>query len=147
MQTEQPKPETATTSSPIDPWISQTARALKKRSGGDVKVPRGCYAPKHEPSNKLNRRESNRNRALPKVWVPTEILQSEDEFVLQLSRIPTNKCEPKHLRIEGTRRAKKSNENSSKNTRKSHELQEGDWRNHESFHSLRGQILYKWVKI
>jgi hypothetical protein len=30
--------------------------------------------------------------------------------------IPTNKSEPKHLRIEGTRRAQKSNENSSKKT-------------------------------
>jgi hypothetical protein len=126
MQTEQPEPETATTSSPIHPWISQTARALEKRFGEDVKVPRGCYSPKHEPSNELNRRESNRNRALPKVRVPTEILQSVDEFVLQLSRIPTNKSEPKHLRIEGIRRARKSNENSSKNTRKLHELQEGD---------------------
>jgi hypothetical protein len=28
--------------------------------------------------------------------------------------IPTNKSEPKHLRIEGTIRAQKSNENSSK---------------------------------
>jgi hypothetical protein len=31
--------------------------------------------------------------------------------------IPTNKSEPKHLRIEGTRCARKSNENSSKKTR------------------------------
>jgi hypothetical protein len=29
---------------------------------------------------------------------------------------------------------------------KTHELQEGDRRNHESFHTLRGQILYKPVK-
>jgi hypothetical protein len=28
--------------------------------------------------------------------------------------IPTNKSEPKHLRIEGTRHARKSNENCSK---------------------------------
>jgi hypothetical protein len=60
--------------------------------------------------------------------------------------IPTNKSEPKHLRIEGTSSAQKSNKNSSKKTRKSHELQGGNRRNHESFHSLRGQTLYKWRK-
>jgi hypothetical protein len=57
--------------------------------------------------------------------------------------IPTNKSEPKHLRIEGTSSAQKSNENSSKKTRKSHELQARNRRNHESFHSLGGLILYK----
>jgi hypothetical protein len=57
--------------------------------------------------------------------------------------IPTNKSEPKHLRIEGTSRARKTDENNSKNTRKSNELQPGNRRNHESFHSLGGQILYK----
>ena len=60
--------------------------------------------------------------------------------------IPTNKSEPKHLKIEGTSRARKSNENSKKKTRKSHKLQEGNRRNHESFHTLGGQILYKTVK-
>jgi hypothetical protein len=60
--------------------------------------------------------------------------------------IPTNKFEPKHRKIEGTRCAQKSNENSSKKTRKSHELQEGNQRNHECFHTLGGQILYKAVK-
>jgi hypothetical protein len=60
--------------------------------------------------------------------------------------ISTNKSKPKHLRIEGTRRAQKSNENSSKKTRKSHELQEGNQRNHECVHTLEGQILYKMVK-
>jgi hypothetical protein len=60
--------------------------------------------------------------------------------------IPTNKSESKHLRIEGTSRARKSNENSSKKTRKAHELQEKDLRNHESSHSLGGQILYKQMK-
>jgi hypothetical protein len=55
--------------------------------------------------------------------------------------IPTNKYEPKHLRIEETSRARKTNENSSKKTR--NELQTGNRRNHESFHSLRGKILYK----
>jgi hypothetical protein len=34
----------------------------------------------------------------------------------QLSMIPTNKSDPKNLRIEGTRCARKSNENSSKKT-------------------------------
>jgi hypothetical protein len=60
--------------------------------------------------------------------------------------IPTNKSEPKHLRIEGTSHARKSNENSSKKKRKPNELQEGNRRNHESFHSLEGQILYKQRK-
>jgi hypothetical protein len=60
--------------------------------------------------------------------------------------IPTNKSKPKHLIIEGTRRTRKSNENSSKKTRKSRELQEGNQRNHEYFHTLGGQILYKMVK-
>jgi hypothetical protein len=64
----------------------------------------------------------------------------------QLSMIPTTKSEPKHLRTEGTSCARKSNENSSKETRKSNELQEGNRHNHESFHSLGGQILYKWRK-
>jgi hypothetical protein len=57
--------------------------------------------------------------------------------------IPTNKFEPKHLRIKGTSCARKNNENSSIKTRKSNELQTGNRRNHESFHSLRGQILYR----
>jgi hypothetical protein len=57
--------------------------------------------------------------------------------------IPTNKSEPKPLRIEGTSRARKTDENSSKKTRKSNELQTGNRRNHEIFHSLGGQILYK----
>jgi ribosomal protein L27 len=57
--------------------------------------------------------------------------------------ILTNKSEAKHLRIEGTSRARKTEENSSKRTRKSNELQLGNQRNHESFHSLGGQILYK----
>jgi hypothetical protein len=60
--------------------------------------------------------------------------------------IPTNKFEPKHLRIEGTSRAQKTDENSSKKTRKSNELKPENRRNHESFHSLGGQILYKWRK-
>jgi DUF4097 and DUF4098 domain-containing protein YvlB len=60
--------------------------------------------------------------------------------------IPSNKSEPKHLKVEGARRARKSNKNSLKKTRKSHELQEGDRRNNASFHSLVGQILYKQVK-
>jgi hypothetical protein len=36
--------------------------------------------PKTWALNELNRRELNRNRALPKVRVPTKILQSEAEF-------------------------------------------------------------------
>jgi hypothetical protein len=57
--------------------------------------------------------------------------------------IPTNKFEPKHLRIKGTSRAQKTDENSLKKTQKSNELRVGNRRNHESFHSLGGQILYK----
>jgi hypothetical protein len=60
--------------------------------------------------------------------------------------IPTNKFEPKHHRIEGISRARKTDENSLKKTRKSNELQTGNRRNHERFHSLGGQILYKWRK-
>jgi hypothetical protein len=60
--------------------------------------------------------------------------------------IPTNKFEPKHLRIKGISRARKTDENSSKKTQKSNELQTGNQRNHESFHSLGGQILYKLRK-
>jgi hypothetical protein len=52
--------------------------------------------------------------------------------------IPTNKFEPKHLRIKEASRARKTDENSSKKTRKSNELQTGNRRNHESFHSLGG---------
>jgi hypothetical protein len=49
--------------------------------------------------------------------------------------IPTNKTEPKHLGMKETSYA-----------RKSHELLEGNQRNHESFHTLGGQILYKTMK-
>jgi hypothetical protein len=57
--------------------------------------------------------------------------------------IPNNKFELKHLRIKRTSRAQKIDKNSSKKTRKSNELQTGNRRNHESFHSLGGQIFYK----
>jgi hypothetical protein len=60
--------------------------------------------------------------------------------------IPKKKSETKHLRIEGTGRTQKSNENSSKKTQKSLEPQEGNRCNHESFHTLRDQILYKLLK-
>jgi hypothetical protein len=60
--------------------------------------------------------------------------------------IPTNKFEPEHLRIKGTSRARKTDEKARKKTRKSNELRTGNRRNHESFHSLRGQILYKLRK-
>jgi hypothetical protein len=62
--------------------------------------------------------------------------------------IPTNKFEPKHLRIKGNNRAQKTDENSSKKARKPNELQTGNQRNHESFHSLGGQILSKrWKNL
>jgi hypothetical protein len=57
--------------------------------------------------------------------------------------IPTNKSEPKHLRIKRTSRTRKTDENSTKKSRKSNKLQAENQRNHESFHSLGGQILYK----
>jgi hypothetical protein len=57
--------------------------------------------------------------------------------------IPTNKFEPKHLGIKGTSRARKTDENSSEKAQRTNELQAGNRRNHESFHSLRGHILYK----
>jgi hypothetical protein len=60
--------------------------------------------------------------------------------------IPNKKSEPKHYGIEGTSRARKTDENSSKKTQKSNELQTENRRNHESFHSLDGQILYKQWK-
>jgi hypothetical protein len=60
--------------------------------------------------------------------------------------IPTNQSEPKHLRVEGTSRARKTDKNISKKTRKSNELQTGNRRNHESFHSLGGHVLYKQRK-
>jgi hypothetical protein len=60
--------------------------------------------------------------------------------------ISTNKFEPKYLKIKGTSRARKTDENSWKKTRKSNELQTGNRRNHESFHSLGGRILYKQRK-
>jgi hypothetical protein len=57
--------------------------------------------------------------------------------------IPTNKYEQKHLRIKETSRARKTAKNSSKKTRKANKLQTENRRNHESIHSLGGQILYK----
>jgi hypothetical protein len=57
--------------------------------------------------------------------------------------IPTNKSKHKHFIIEGTSRTRKTDENRLKKTRKSNELQAENRRNHERFHSLRGQILYK----
>jgi hypothetical protein len=60
--------------------------------------------------------------------------------------IPTNISEPKYLRIDGTSRTRKTDEDSLKKTRKSNELQAENQHNHESFHSLGGQILYKQRK-
>jgi hypothetical protein len=60
--------------------------------------------------------------------------------------IPTRKYEPKHLKIRRTSHTRKSNENSLKKTQKSLEPQERNQHNHETFHTLRGQILNKMVK-
>jgi hypothetical protein len=57
--------------------------------------------------------------------------------------IPTNKSEPKHLRIEGTSHTQKTDENSAKKTRKSNELQPGYRHNHESFHSRKAYSVCK----
>jgi hypothetical protein len=89
---------------------------------------------------------SNRN---PSIGDRTRSLGDQDQAqrcTKELSMIPTNKSEPKHLRIEGTSRARKTDENSLKKTRKSNELQIRNRHNHESFHSLGGQILYKQRK-
>jgi hypothetical protein len=88
----------------------------------------------------------NRN---PSIGGRTRSLGDQDQAqrcMRQLSMIPTKKFEPKHLRIKGTSRARKTDENSSKKTRKSNELQTGNRCNRESFHSLGGQILYKLLK-
>jgi hypothetical protein len=85
----------------------------------------------------------------PSIGGRTRSLGDQDQAqrcTRQLSMIPTNKFEPKRLRIKGTRRARKTDENSSKKTRKSNELQIRNRRNHESFHSLGGQILHKLRK-
>jgi hypothetical protein len=89
---------------------------------------------------------SNRN---PSIGDRTRSLGDQDQAqrcTKELSMIPTNKSKPKHLRIEGTSRARKTDENSLKKTRKSNELQIRNRHNHESFHSLGGQILYKQRK-
>jgi hypothetical protein len=98
------------------------------------------------PPNSTKNLGSNRN---PSIRGRIRSLGDQDQAqrcTRQLSMIPTNKSEPKHLRIEGTSCARKTDKNSSKKARKSNELQPGNQRNHESFHSLGGQILYKRSK-
>jgi hypothetical protein len=109
---------------------------------------RRCYAYKFVASNPLIREESRFYRAQeqsknsnrnPSIGGRIRSLTGHDQAqrcTRQLSMIPTNKSRPKHLRMEGTSRAQKSNKKSLKKTRKSHELQDGNRRNHESFHSL-----------
>jgi hypothetical protein len=95
------------------------------------------------PSNSTKNLGSNRN---PSIEGRTRSLGDQDQAQIctkQLSMIPIKKSELKHLRIKGTSRARKTDENSSKKTRKSNELQTGNRRNNESFHSLGGRILYK----
>jgi hypothetical protein len=95
------------------------------------------------PPNSTKNLGSNRN---PSFGGRTRSLGDQDQAqrcTKQLSMIPTNKSESKHHRIEGISRARKTDENNSKKTRKSNELQIGNRRNHESFHLLGGQILYK----
>jgi hypothetical protein len=95
------------------------------------------------PPNSTKNLGSNRN---PSIGGRTRSFGNQDQAqrcTKQLSMNPTNKSEPKHFRIEGTSRARKTDENSSKNTRKSNELQTRNRRNHENFHSLGSQILFK----
>jgi hypothetical protein len=95
------------------------------------------------PSKPTKNLGPNRN---PSIGGRTRSLGDQDQeprCTRQLSMIPTNKFEPKHLRINGTSHTRKIDKNSSKKTRKSNELQTGNQRDHESFHSLGGQILYK----
>jgi hypothetical protein len=60
--------------------------------------------------------------------------------------IPTRKSKLKRLRIEGTSRTRKSNEKSPKKDMKSTRATRRKSSNHESFHTLGGQILFKMVK-
>jgi hypothetical protein len=58
----------------------------------------------------------NRN---PSIGGRTRSLRDQDQAqrcTRQLSMIPTNRFEPKHLRIKGTSRARKTDENNSKKT-------------------------------
>jgi hypothetical protein len=65
---EQNSPSSKTRSQPLLPihGSPKQLELLGKDLGEMSRDPRGCYAPNHGSSNKLNRRESNRNRALPK---------------------------------------------------------------------------------
>jgi hypothetical protein len=98
------------------------------------------------PSNSTKNLGSNPN---PSIGGRTRSLGDQDQAqrcTKQLSMFPTNISESKHLKIEGTSRARKIDENSPEKTRKSNELQTANQRNHESFHSLGGHILYKQRK-
>jgi hypothetical protein len=113
---------------------------LRKDLGEMWSIPGGCYAPKLEPSNELNCRESNHNRALPKSKGSNRNPSIEGRIqrlrghvksqrcMRQLSMIPTNKSKPKHLRIEGTSHARKSNENSSKKTQATRRRSTQPWK-------------------
>jgi hypothetical protein len=70
------------------------------------------------PQNSTKNVGTNRNPSIG-VWIRS--LGNQDQAqrcTRQLSMIPTNKSVPKHLRIEGTSRTRKTDENSSKRTRK-----------------------------
>jgi hypothetical protein len=115
----------------------------------------GCYAPKLGSSNNLNRWESDHYRNQPKTYDPTEILQSEAELEVwgikmkhkdaqgNYPRFPPTNSSPNTSESKEQAAHEKTDGNSSKKTQKSNELQTGNRRNHEGFHSLRGQILYK----
>jgi hypothetical protein len=92
------------------------------------------------PPNSTKNLGSSRNPSIGgRIWSWGGGQDQARRCTRQLSMIPTNKSEPKHLRIEGTSRTQKTDEK----TRKSNKLQAGNRRNHETFHSLGGQILYK----
>jgi hypothetical protein len=115
-------------------WSSKSTKGLLPNHMWRWSTCRRCYAYEFLASKLLNREVSRFYRTLPKskgsdrnpsIGGQIRSLRGHDQAqkcTRQLCMIPTNKSESKHLRIEGTSRARKSNENSSKKIRKSHEL-------------------------
>jgi hypothetical protein len=114
---QQPESQLESTLPPILPWISQVVEALEERFGEDVKRPQGMLCPKtwvlkqpkspgiESPPKPTKNLGSNRN---PSIGGRTQSLGDQDQAqrcTRQLSMIPTNKLETKHLRIKGTSRA------------------------------------------
>jgi hypothetical protein len=153
------EPENEKSTPPIHPCISQMASAREERFERDVKRPRGCYGPKLEPSNELNHRESNRNRALPKnkgsnrnpsIGGRIRRLRGHD----QAQKLHEATIHDLHQQIRTETPKNQRNKSCTKIQRKyleKHTKTHTSYKkeidaNHESFHTLRGQILYKMVK-